>query len=367
MQSCLERIVNLDTNIRSDDFKKIGSLDEKSFIRNRKLTYPDIQWLILNKKGMTQAMELYSYYKIKKAENVTVQAFSKARKNLNPDIFTELNKSYLNELYSNVSTKYYDNRVLLAVDGCVQELWDNEKLKEIYGGTTNKNGEVTRVKVKTCAIYDCLNHMIIDFQMGPYKTSEKELSILNIENALNFFKNDEIILIFDRGFPSIELFNYLIENNIKFLARLKKVSYKKEKEEMKTNDECINIEITKNRMTHIKDEKLKKQLLDKKEIRVRITKIPLENDEEEHLVSNFYKDELDYFQIKDLYAKRWEIEKSFDVLKSKLQIENISGESKIAIEQDFKAQILVHNVIQDIKNEAEKGYNFKKKENINIK
>jgi IS4 transposase len=34
--------------------------------------------------------------------------------------------------------------------------------------------------------------------------------------------------------------------------------------------------------------------------------------------------EVNYEQIKCLYAKRWEIEKSFDVLKNKLNMENIT-------------------------------------------
>ena len=133
---------------------------------------------------------------------------------------------------------------------------------------------------------------------------------------------------------------------------------------MKTTDECIDIKITPNRMQHIKDEKTKKELLAMEKIRLRVSKIELENGEEEHLISNFYIDEVDYEEMKDLYAQRWEIEKVFNVFKNKLEIENITGESKIAIEQDFNAQILVHNIIQDVKNEAEKSKRFKK--NINI-
>jgi len=123
---------------------------------------------------------------------------------------------------------------------------------------------------------------------------------------------------------------------------------------MKFKDECIDIMITKARTNHIKYKKLRKKLNTIEKIRLRMTKIPLKNNEEEHLISNLYIDEVDYNQIKSLYNKRWEIEKSFDVLKNKLHIEELSGHSKITVEQDFNAQILVHNIIQDIKNEANK-------------
>src|SRR5215510_11107655 len=94
--------------------------------------------------------------------------------------------------------------------------------------------------------------------------------------------------------------------------------------------------------------------------KIKRNKKKIENKEEEHLISNFYLDEVEYEEMKDLYSQRWEIEKTFNVLKNKLEIENITGESKIAIEQDFNAQILVHNIIQDVKNEAEKSKRLKK-------
>ena len=70
---------------------------------------------------------------------------------------------------------------------------------------------------------------------------------------------------------------------------------------------------------------------------------------------------VDYKEMKELYIQRWEIEKCFNVLKNKLELENITGQSYTAIEQDFNAQILVHNIIQDVKNEAEKKLNGLKK------
>jgi IS4 transposase len=129
---------------------------------------------------------------------------------------------------------------------------------------------------------------------------------------------------------------------------------------MTSNNQCVDIKITHNRMQHIEDKKLKKELLEMEQLRLRVTKLELENGEEEHLISNFYFDEVDYEEIKDLYIQRWEIEKCFNVLKNKLELENTTGQSPIAIEQDFNSQILVYNIIQDVKNEAEKSKWLKK-------
>jgi hypothetical protein len=291
--------------------------------------------------------------------------------NLDPEIFKVLNKEYIHQIYLNTQFETFKGFIILALDGCVQQLWNESHLKEYFGGVKDENGNIVNVRAKTNGIYDCLNNIMIDFQIAPYNQSEKSLSIKNIEKALEFFKDQKIILIFDRGYPSIELFYYLIQKNVKFIFRIKKIAYKEEKELMLTNDECVDIKITKNRLNHIKDKELKKELLSIEKIRLRISKIKLETEEEEHLISNLYKDDFTYNDLKELYSERWEIEKSFDVLKNKLQIENISGLSKIAIEQDFHAQILVYNIIQDIKNEANRKIinekNSKKNSNINTK
>ena len=64
------------------------------------------------------------------------------------------------------------------------------------------------------------------------------------------------------------------------------------------------------------------------------------------------------FAIRDddtcFFTKPCDIEKAYDVIKNKLEMENFSGYSKLAIEQDFYAQILLFNILEDIKNTANK-------------
>jgi len=53
-------------------------------------------------------------------------------------------------------------------------------------------------------------------------------------------------------------------------------------------------------------------------------------------------------EIKKLYFKRWEIEKKYHALKNKMKFESVTGKSTIYVYQDFWAQIVVYNMIQDI-------------------
>ena len=50
--------------------------------------------------------------------------------------------------------------------------------------------------------------------------------------------------------------------------------------------------------------------------------------------------------FKALYFIRWKVEIKYDELKNRLQIENFTGESKVAIEQDFYASIYLSNMIE---------------------
>ena len=80
------------------------------------------------------------------------------------------------------------------------------------------------------------------------------------------------MLIYGSGNTTIELNKYsmilecnllldkhISELNVNFLFSLKKVYYKKEKSDMKSDDEFVNIEVTNSRINHINSE-LKKSL-----------------------------------------------------------------------------------------------------------
>ena len=58
-------------------------------------------------------------------------------------------------------------------------------------------------------------------------------------------------------------------------------------------------------------------------------------------------------ELADLYFQRWEIEKKYHTLKNKMKFESVTGKSTIYIDQDFRAQVLVYNMIQDIRKEAD--------------
>ena len=80
----------------------------------------------------------------------------------------------------------------------------------------------------------------------------------------------------------------------------------------------------------------------------------LDSGEEEVLLTNLFDPSLDIQEFKELYSKRWGIEVKFNELKNKLQIENFTGDTVIAVEQDFYSAIYLTNMAALAKNEANK-------------
>ena len=78
----------------------------------------------------------------------------------------------------------------------------------------------------------------------------------------------------------------------------------------------------------------------------------LDSGVEEILVTNLFDESLGIQEFKELYFKRWGIEVKFLELKSRLQIENFTGDTVISVEQDFYASIYLSNMVALAKNEA---------------
>jgi len=207
---------------------------------------------------------------------------------------------------------------------------------------------------------------MLDTIIDKYEKSEKKIAMQHIKNIKETYRVEynNMLFIFDRGYIGIPLLMYLIKENGNFLFRIPNGTYKKETLQMISNDEEIVIPINNSRKKDIQETELK-ELADKiKEIKVRVIKIVLESGEKEILLTNIPKQVIDTNQMKDVYFKRWQIEKSYNVIKNKLEIENFSGHSELAIKQDFYSQMLLFNMIEDIKKTANKQIKEKQEKSL---
>ncbi|MDR3222302.1 MAG: hypothetical protein LBT66_01010 [Methanobrevibacter sp.] len=118
MLSCFDRVMGIHVDLKSSEIFDNGRLKFNSFIRNRKLNFVDMLWLILYRRGLSLSLDLHDFCKLKNITRVTKQVFSKARKNIDPEAFKILNFKYLKRIYDNTKYKTFMCHILLAVDGC---------------------------------------------------------------------------------------------------------------------------------------------------------------------------------------------------------------------------------------------------------
>ena len=306
-------------------------------------------------------------------ETITKQAFSKQRQNINPEIFKMLNNEYIKRIYSQRKIEQYKGYIILAVDGTMLEMPNSRELKEYYGLQKGQEGSVGRVRGRCLGVYDCLNKVMAITRIDPYKVSEKRQIEEEIENILKIYKNKKIILVCDRFYFGISFINELEKRGIKYIIRMQNKHYKKEKQEMKSNDEEVELKVRSNSVFYAESKEEKEELRRVKYVKTRIIKTKISSGEEEHLSTNLSKEELTEEEAKELYYGRWEIEKSFDIIKNKIKIEKFTSHKVIGVEQDFYSQMLLYNMLEDVRIDTgeiikgqKEGLKYDYKVNMNV-
>jgi hypothetical protein len=359
------RIIKTFNDLNTDRIKTIGKLLPKDFTRDRKMPFHDISRYILSQKGKTTTLEINSYFKEtnRREKRVSKQAFCKQRLRLNPEVFKVLGSEYVQSIYNDNQYKTYKGYILTAIDGSIMEIPNTKELQNEYECQSTKSNKIRMAaRARVSGIYDVENNIMIDATINKCGEAERSLAKNNIENMLKLIgDNKKIITIFDRGYISMDMFLFFMNSPIFYLCRVQGSCFDDEKNSMKSNDEIVDIRITSSRLNNVidKDIKTKAKLMGK--ISVRMIKITLTTGEIEYLVTNLPFEEIDTIEMGKLYFKRWGIETAYDIIKNKLCIENISGKKKIIIEQDFHAQMLLFNMVEDLKNEANKELELEKK------
>lgn len=345
------------TNQLIDDIIFMCETRTKSiyFTRAGKMGFKSIILFILNFVKKSIQIELDLFMKNVKGEEtrITKQGYSEARQKISPTAFIKMADAITTWYYRNDDFKTYRGYRLCAIDGTVLELNNSKRLRDEYGYVENQSMKVARALAS--GIYDIENDMILTSKISKCTTSERDLAMELIEQLKNLgLKND--LILFDRGYPSSELIGYLEKSRIKYLMRVSN-SFLKTVNEARKEDQIVEVRI------------------DKEYIKIRVLRFALDSGEEEILITNLLNEDLNIKEFKELYFKRWSIQIKYNELKNRLQIENFTGDTPVAIEQDFYASIYLSNMASIAKAEAnykieqqnkEKNLKYEYKVNTNI-
>jgi hypothetical protein len=333
--TALENELSVDSFI---DESRYGNTS--SFSRNRFFSLRKIIVFIMVLKASYQR-EINSFckkilggdYNIRE---VTSGAISQARAKLNPWAFQRLNEVGVESFYSEAPYLKWHGYRLLAVDGSSLSLPNTKSIIEEFGSVCYPNRKVSQRSMARCSIiYDVLNCLTIDAQLGKCTSSEKAL----LEKSLDKLQEGDLLLG-DRGYGYNVILHWLKERKIEFCIRLK-TGHRKEVKKFalsKEVDKVVEFKYT---------DKLVKELgiQSGKTITVRLIKVFLENGKIEILCTSLL-DKANYprREFKELYHKRWEVEEAYKLLKVRADLESFSGRTARSIYQDFHAKILLMTI-----------------------
>ncbi|MDR3063280.1 MAG: IS4 family transposase [Methanobrevibacter sp.] len=300
---------------------------------------------------------------------ISKQDLSKQRSYLDPLIFKQANFNAISDIYNakDYPLKKFKGYFVFGIDGSQAELPNTPQTREEFDVQLRALKKTETPKARISALSDVYNDFIIDSTISPMSTTEEILAFEHIEQSDKIIDLKKSIILFDRYYASIELFMQLLSKKSNFIFRLKKSDYKKERTQMKTNNEWVNINLNSARTKNIKNKELKDKAKQMDHLTLRIVNIELKTGEIETLITNLPDEIASPQELKELYSKRWQIETGYDLLKNKIHLENFSGKRKIIIEQDFYAQILLYNIIIEYKNKCNHDLKEKNETEYEIK
>ena len=323
------------TLIKYEEYKEAYRKDN-SFSRTRKLSFPNTVYFICSALRKSLSSEINTFieeYSYLEFPDISKQAFSKARQNISAEAFKDLCRVFVDSFYnSNINLKKWNGFNVFAVDGTTLQVPDTHENIEYFGTSTNQSTTKTAL-ASASALYDVLNDIVIDSTILRYRTSEREMAKQHINSMTNKKLFNNSIVIFDRGYPGYDMFNFLEEKSLFFLMRVSS-SYKVP-QTISSNDSILTLKLG----IHSKE--------------VRVINVELPDGTIEILFTNIFDKTITTTLFKELYFLRWGVECKYKELKSSIEIEEFSGTKPIAIEQDFYVSIYLSMVASLIKKDAD--------------
>ena len=271
---------------KSETLRNAGS--KKAFTRNGgKLGAFNTVFLIL--RGMKNSLQsvLDEFFRdlCKGEVMATKQAISKARQQVNPLFVREFFDDNVTIVLEDDSIETFKGKHVIGIDGCDIALENEKDLIDEFGCSGSKKDACTALSSFACDVYTGVAY---DCRIAPYAESERVLMNRHITRLVEL-KLQGSILLGDRGYPSFEEFEHIIDCGFDFLIRLPR-SFS-------------------NVISQIKDGDTRFQICDEngRKYYFRAIAVTLSTGETEYLATSLSADFLSAREAKDLYRLRWGI------------------------------------------------------------
>lgn len=311
--------------IDSDEYLHRSVMRRADFSRRRKLGFTDYVYVIVQNMKTSLQTGLNDFIKARKNDEIeySKQAFSKGRQRIRPEAFQELYQAVVSKFYEKAEVCSWKGYQLFGIDGTRLNLPCTEELAQLYGAQVSQGAP--QVQALVSCVYDLLNGIIVDTRFAHCKSSERDAA-KDMITSFQLAQVENPVFIMDRGYPSAELIDAIMNAGHKFIMRCPKGFLR-----------GMTLPEMDNTLEH-KFSKLKHSL------KIRVVKIQLSSKETQCLITNILDSQITPNDFKWAYQKRWGIETKYNDVKNKLQIECFTGYSPVAVLQDFYATMFLANL-----------------------
>lgn len=334
-------LTRLKQRVGTDAFKEKHRTSKKAFIRERTLTFSIVVLFLLNLVKRSLQDELDEFFKAIQGSKIAVRivtksAFSQARRKLKYEAFVELNQVQVAYFYEAGQPERWKGLRLLAIDGSMSDLPNKEAISEHFGVWHPQSGG-TCAKARLSQLFDVLNKISVDALIAPKSEDERTLAAQHLAHV-----GIGDLLLMDRGYPAFWLFAAILQRKAHFCVRLP-VSEWQVAQEFVLSGKAE--QYTYLRPGYEAKKKCLAHDLPTEPIRVRLVRVELSTGEIEVLATSLLDSTrfpASLFQA--LYHARWPVEEDYQVMKSRLEVENWSGQSVLAVYQEFHASVFTKNL-----------------------
>lgn len=321
---------------------KIRKTNMRNILKGIQLNDAIYYRFLYTKKDTTEE-SIVSHMNFLKNTTFTRQAYTSKEKNIpTKTYFNVLSK--IKRLYNDCYGQGNDLK-MIAVDGTY-------------------NNDIKMKEVLNMGFFDITNNIPIELKSYGNKNKNREISstIDFIKKNINIFKNS--IIVGDRGYFSYEFLNFLINNNLKFIIRVKgKGENLNQNNVLKPNTPKYKsiLNVRENSIL-IKNQKILCETMYASHSKKKVKKYKIEKENNCNIITNLKENNKKYSEDKiwEIYKSRWDVEVFFKYIKYNFKFQHMGKKSLIARRKMCICELIITYLEKLLEKYAEEKNFFKK-------
>lgn len=321
-------MVNFIQYLHSSELLELSRLSPNAFQRQRVLTFPVLLISLISGFKASVQSELNAFFAHLEntadlTRKVSAQAFSKARKQFSHQAFSRLNQRLLELVTAYRSIPLWHGLRVVAADASKMQLF-----------LQDATGRCVREAI-AFALYLPGIEMTLSAELYNPSVGERQMLFEHLQQLSSCD-----LLVLDRGYPARWLVAHLSQRGIPFCMRVDNIGFKAVQRFLRSglSQQLVTLSAPSKQDCH-------DYQCQPVNTQVRLIRVVPPNGRV-YVIMTSLLDQSTYpvESFSSLYHSRWRIEEAFKRLKHRLALENTSGLSSLAAQQDFGAKILADNL-----------------------